>query len=212
MLVLRHVHAAAAKAHALQFEAGALLHARFVLELDLAARAYDALPGEGIAAALQQLSHVPMVQGIARRRGHLAVSGYFAAGNLTDGLPECRVALFAFGRAREASGHLLVCCLSHFRTRIPRRAFDFAHWRSGCYEECGGNPMNWDQMEGQWKQMKGKMKEKWGKLTDSDWDQVAGKRDQFLGKLQERYGYSKEQADRELTEWERAQGRPSKVA
>jgi uncharacterized protein YjbJ (UPF0337 family) len=72
--------------------------------------------------------------------------------------------------------------------------------------------MNSDQMEGQWKQMKGKMKEKWGKLTDSDWDQIAGKRDQFLGKLQERYGYSKEQADRELNEWERMQGSSSKVA
>ncbi len=72
--------------------------------------------------------------------------------------------------------------------------------------------MNSDQLEGQWKQAKGKVKEQWGKLTDSDLDQIAGKRDQFLGKLQERYGYSKEQAEKELDTWERAQGRPSKVA
>ena len=65
--------------------------------------------------------------------------------------------------------------------------------------------MNWDQMEGQWKQMKGKMKEKWGKLTDSDWDQIAGKRDQFLGKLQERYCYSRDQAEKDLENWERSQ-------
>ncbi len=72
--------------------------------------------------------------------------------------------------------------------------------------------MNWDQVEGQWKQIKGSMKEKWGKLTDSDWDQVAGKRDQFLGKLQERYGYSREQAERDLSDWERTQDRSTRVA
>lgn len=65
--------------------------------------------------------------------------------------------------------------------------------------------MNWDQVEGNWKEMKGKMKEKWGKLTDSDWDQIAGKRDQFLGKLQQSYGYSREQAEKELDDWERTQ-------
>ncbi len=72
--------------------------------------------------------------------------------------------------------------------------------------------MNWDQIEGKWDQWKGKAREKWGKLTDSDWNQVAGKKDQFLGKLQERYGYSREQAERDLDDWERAQERHSKVA
>lgn len=72
--------------------------------------------------------------------------------------------------------------------------FGFTHWFTGCKVD------------------EGKMREKWGELTDSDWNQVAGRRDQFLGKLQERYGYSKEQAERELSEFERAQGRSSKVA
>lgn len=74
--------------------------------------------------------------------------------------------------------------------------------------------MNWDQIEGQWKQMKGKMKEKWGKITDSDWNTMTGKRDQLLGKIQERYGYSRDQAERELAEWEREQGsgKPTRAA
>lgn len=62
--------------------------------------------------------------------------------------------------------------------------------------------MNGDQIEGQWKQMKGRVKEKWGKLTDSDLDVAAGNRDQLSGKLQEHYGYTKEQAERELDEWQ----------
>ena len=62
--------------------------------------------------------------------------------------------------------------------------------------------MNWDVIEGKWKQMRGAMQQKWGKLTDSDWDSIAGKEEQFLGKLQERYGYSREQAERDLAEWQ----------
>ncbi len=62
--------------------------------------------------------------------------------------------------------------------------------------------MNWDQIEGKWKQMKGSLRERWGKLTDDDIDMIAGKRDQFLGKLQERYGISREQAERDLEEWQ----------
>jgi uncharacterized protein YjbJ (UPF0337 family) len=68
--------------------------------------------------------------------------------------------------------------------------------------------MNWDQIEGKWTQMKGSVRERWGKLTDSDIEQIAGKRDQMLGKLQERYGYTKEQAQRELDEWDTAASSP----
>ena len=63
--------------------------------------------------------------------------------------------------------------------------------------------MNWDRIEGNWRQFKGKVKEKWGKLTDDDLDTVAGKRDQLLGKLQERYGIARDEADRQLADWEK---------
>jgi uncharacterized protein YjbJ (UPF0337 family) len=72
--------------------------------------------------------------------------------------------------------------------------------------------MNWDTIEGKWKQMSGAMKEKWGKLTDSDWDTIGGRKDQFLGKLQERYGYSREQAERDLDEWEVQSDRHDRLA
>jgi uncharacterized protein YjbJ (UPF0337 family) len=67
-------------------------------------------------------------------------------------------------------------------------------------------------LQGQWKQVKGKMKEKWGKLTDDDWDMIAGKRDQMIGKLQERYGYSRDQAEKDLNDWEKLNGPNAKVA
>ncbi|MDO9093753.1 MAG: CsbD family protein [Rubrivivax sp.] len=63
--------------------------------------------------------------------------------------------------------------------------------------------MNWDQIQGNWKQAVGKAKEKWGKLTDDDLDVVAGRRDQLAGLIQERYGVAKEEAEEQLSAWQR---------
>jgi uncharacterized protein YjbJ (UPF0337 family) len=63
--------------------------------------------------------------------------------------------------------------------------------------------MNWDQVEGKWKQMKGSVKTRWGKLTDDDLDVIAGQRDQLVGRIQERYGIAKDDAQRQVDEWNR---------
>jgi len=63
--------------------------------------------------------------------------------------------------------------------------------------------MNWDQIRGNWKQVIGQAKEQWGKLTDDDLDVVAGRRDQMVGKIQERYGVAKNEAEKQLAEWQR---------
>jgi uncharacterized protein YjbJ (UPF0337 family) len=60
-------------------------------------------------------------------------------------------------------------------------------------------------VEGNWKQVKGAVKARWGKLTDDDFDVIAGKREQLAGKIQERYGIEKDEAERQLNEWERDQ-------
>ncbi|HEX7891128.1 MAG TPA: CsbD family protein [Ramlibacter sp.] len=63
--------------------------------------------------------------------------------------------------------------------------------------------MNQDRIEGRWKQLKGKVKEQWGKLTDDDLDVIAGRRDQLLGRIQQRHGLAKDEADRQVREFER---------
>jgi uncharacterized protein YjbJ (UPF0337 family) len=63
--------------------------------------------------------------------------------------------------------------------------------------------MNSDQMKGNWKQLVGKAKEKWGRLTNDDWTVVEGKRDQLIGKIQERYGITRDEAERQLGEFEK---------
>ncbi len=63
--------------------------------------------------------------------------------------------------------------------------------------------MNWDQIAGNWKIAQGKAREQWGKLTDDDLAVVAGNRDQLIGKVQARYGIAKEEAARQVDDWER---------
>lgn len=72
--------------------------------------------------------------------------------------------------------------------------------------------MNWDTVEGNWRQIKGQVKEQWGKLTDDHLDVIAGKRDQLAGKIQEAYGVTKDEAERQLKDWESRNERASEDA
>ncbi|WP_041398030.1 CsbD family protein [Rubinisphaera brasiliensis] len=62
--------------------------------------------------------------------------------------------------------------------------------------------MNWDQIEGQWKQVKGQAQQKWGKLTNDDLDVVAGKKEELIGRVQERYGLARDEAEKQVGEFE----------
>ena len=62
--------------------------------------------------------------------------------------------------------------------------------------------MNWEQVRGNWNQLKGEVKQQWGKLTDDDLTYVEGSRDKLVGRVQERYGIEKDEAERQLKDWE----------
>ncbi len=62
--------------------------------------------------------------------------------------------------------------------------------------------MNWDRIQGNWKQLKGNAKEQWGKLTDDQLEVIAGQREQMAGKIQELYGVSKQEAERQIADWQ----------
>lgn len=65
--------------------------------------------------------------------------------------------------------------------------------------------MNWDRVEGKWKELKGSVKERWGKLTDDDLNVIGGKKDQLVGHIQERYGIAKDEAQKQVDEWNATQ-------
>ena len=62
--------------------------------------------------------------------------------------------------------------------------------------------MNSDQLKGNWKILKGKVRETWGDLTDDDVDRVAGQHEQLVGAIQKRYGIAREEAERQVDEWQ----------
>lgn len=64
--------------------------------------------------------------------------------------------------------------------------------------------MNWDQIEGKWKELAGSAKERWGKLTDNEWTELKGKRDRLSGVIQQKYGIAKEEAEKQIKEFEAA--------
>ena len=63
--------------------------------------------------------------------------------------------------------------------------------------------INWDQIRGNWKQFKGHIRQQWGKLTDDEIDQIEGHREVLIGKLQERYGIAREEAEKQVKEFEK---------
>ena len=62
--------------------------------------------------------------------------------------------------------------------------------------------INWDQMKGNWTQFKGHVRQQWGKLTDDEIDQIEGQREILIGKLQERYGIAREEAEKQVKDFE----------
>lgn len=63
--------------------------------------------------------------------------------------------------------------------------------------------MNEDKIKGQWKQLAGKLKAKWGQLTDDDVQVAEGNSEYLVGKLQERYGIARDEAQRQVREFDR---------
>jgi len=61
----------------------------------------------------------------------------------------------------------------------------------------------WEKIKGSWNQTKGAVKEQWGKLTDDDLLEIEGRRDQLVGKIQTRYGITREQAEAQVSTWEK---------
>jgi uncharacterized protein YjbJ (UPF0337 family) len=51
--------------------------------------------------------------------------------------------------------------------------------------------------------VKGSVRTRWGKLTDDDLDVIGGQKDQLVGKIQERYGIQKDEAQRQVEDWNR---------
>jgi len=65
--------------------------------------------------------------------------------------------------------------------------------------------MNWSNIETGWKDFKANAKQQWSKLTDDQINSTMGKREQLSTKVQEAYALSKEDAERQISDWQSKQ-------
>ena len=65
----------------------------------------------------------------------------------------------------------------------------------------------WDRIAGAWNQFTGDIRAKWADLTDDDLEEIKGNRQTLIGKLQERYGITKDEIEKQISEWEDALGK-----
>jgi uncharacterized protein YjbJ (UPF0337 family) len=62
--------------------------------------------------------------------------------------------------------------------------------------------MNWGRIEGSWRLMAGRIKQRWGRLTADSATEVDGLHDELVGKVQQAYGLSRDEAERQIKDWE----------
>lgn len=62
--------------------------------------------------------------------------------------------------------------------------------------------MNKDILEGKWEQLKGEIQKQWGNLTDDSLNVIEGSRTKLVGALQEKYGIMKDEAEKQVAEWD----------
>ena len=65
--------------------------------------------------------------------------------------------------------------------------------------------MNKDTISGSAKELRGKIQQKWGKLTNDQLDVIEGNRTELAGAIQKSYGVARDEAEKQVKEWEKAQ-------
>ena len=65
--------------------------------------------------------------------------------------------------------------------------------------------MNWSAIESGWKDYKANAKQQWSKLSDEQIENTLGKREDLSSQVQQAYAVSKEDAERQISEWQSKQ-------
>lgn len=65
--------------------------------------------------------------------------------------------------------------------------------------------MNWSNIESGWKDYAANAKQQWSKLSDQQISDTQGKREELSTKVQEVYALSKEETERQISDWQSKQ-------
>ena len=65
--------------------------------------------------------------------------------------------------------------------------------------------MNWSNIETGWNDFKANAKQQWSKLSDQQINDTLGKREQLSASVQQAYALSKEETERQISDWQAKQ-------
>jgi uncharacterized protein YjbJ (UPF0337 family) len=65
--------------------------------------------------------------------------------------------------------------------------------------------MNWNNIESGWNDYKAGAKQQWSKLSDEQIAGTQGKREHLATRVQEAYSLSKEETERQISDWQSKQ-------
>ena len=65
--------------------------------------------------------------------------------------------------------------------------------------------MNWTNIESGWNDYKASAKQQWSKLSDQQVEGTMGKREQLSTSVQQAYALSKEETERQISDWQSKQ-------
>jgi uncharacterized protein YjbJ (UPF0337 family) len=65
--------------------------------------------------------------------------------------------------------------------------------------------MDWTVIESRWHEYKAAAKQRWDKLSEAQLSGTRGNRDYLLKRVQEAYALSREEAERQLADWQQRQ-------
>ena len=65
--------------------------------------------------------------------------------------------------------------------------------------------MNWSNIETGWNDYKANAKQQWSKLSDEQLNDTRGKREKLVSKVQEAYALTKEETERQVSDWQSKQ-------
>jgi uncharacterized protein YjbJ (UPF0337 family) len=65
--------------------------------------------------------------------------------------------------------------------------------------------MNWSNIESGWNNFKANAKQEWSKLSDDQISATNGKREYLSSRVQEAYALSKEETERQISDWQSKQ-------
>ena len=65
--------------------------------------------------------------------------------------------------------------------------------------------MNWSSIESGWNDFKANARQRWDKLSDEQVSDTQGKRADLSTRVQEAYSVTKEEAERQISDWQRKQ-------